>query len=86
MQLDHPIKTPRSLQDSHLEDLMQNIPQKPPQDLQSLASVLEFMTNLLAKSVDLQMDMIECDGFAILGVMFQWFSPSNWVFQLFIFF
>lgn len=87
MQLDYPIKSPRTPHEAQLEDLMQNVAQKPlPQDLQSLALILEFMSNLLARSSDLQIDMLDCDGFSILGLMFQWFSPLNWVSFLLIFY
>lgn len=80
MQLDCPIKSAKILQDAHL-DILQTVAYKPPQqDLQSLAQILEFSANLLAKSPDLQNDMIDFDGFSILGLMFQWFSPVNWVF------
>jgi hypothetical protein len=79
MQLDCPIKSTKILQDAHL-DMLQNVTYKPPQqDLQSLAQILEFTANLLAKSTDLQNDMIDYEGFSILGLMFQWFSPLNWV-------
>ena len=78
MQLDCPIKSTKNLQDAHL-DIMQNTTYKQPQDQQSLAQILEFAANLLAKSIDLQNDMIDFEGFSILGLMFQWFSPLNWV-------